>query len=89
MIADNGLREVLARGFPWTVKRVDVGEFFADVNIVGGINGIDIRKDGAMEATFFVNSDKELQQALLHNKQLIGSRMIFGKWIDWSSKVAK
>lgn len=77
---DNGLREVLARGFPWTVKRVDVGEFFADVKIVGGIDGIQIRKDGAMEATFFVDSDEELQKALAHNKSLIDTRMIYGMW---------
>lgn len=78
--SDNGLREVLARGFPWTVKRVDVGDFFADVNIIGGVEGIDIRKDGAMEAVFFVDSDDQLQRALLHNKQLIGSRMIYGMY---------
>lgn len=39
MITDNGLREVLARGFPWSVKRVDVDEFFADVKIIGGVDG--------------------------------------------------
>lgn len=76
--SDNGLREVLARGFPWNVKRVDVGEFFSDINIVGGIDAIDIRKDGAMEATFFVDSDEELQKALSHNKQFVDSRMIYG-----------
>lgn len=60
------------------MKHVNVGEFFADVNNIGGIGGIDIRRDCAMEATFFVDSDEELHQALLHNKQLIGSRMING-----------
>lgn len=76
--SDNGLREVLARGFPWNIKRMDVGEFFSDINIIGGIDGIQIKKYGAMEATFFVDSDDELQKALLHNKQLIDSRMIYG-----------
>lgn len=68
----------MARGFPWTVKRADVGEFFDDIKIVGGIDGIDIKKNRAMEATFFVDSVEELKKALAHNKQHIGTRMIYG-----------
>lgn len=76
--SNNGLYEVMARGFPWNVKRSDVGAFFSDMKILGEIDGIHIRKNGAMEATFFVDSFEEMQKALEHDKQSFGTRIIHG-----------
>lgn len=72
---------ILARGFPWQVKPEDVTTFFRNVNIVGGVNGIHIRKNVAMEATFFVNSKEDLNKALSHDKLKVDSRTIHGMHI--------
>lgn len=76
--SNDGLYEVMARGFVWNVKRSDVGEFFSNVKILGGIDGIDIRKNGAMEATFFVESVEEVQKAIALDQRFIGNRKIYG-----------
>lgn len=52
----NGVGVILAMGFPWTVTKADVSAFFADVNIIGGNYGIQIRQNGAMEAIFLMHS---------------------------------
>ncbi|XP_055315788.1 G-rich sequence factor 1-like [Sitodiplosis mosellana] len=73
---DDGVYRILARGFPWQVKPEDVSAFFQNVIIVGGRNGIHIKKNGAMEATFFVSSKEFLNKALAHDKQQYDSRTI-------------
>lgn len=76
--ASYSLFEVMARGFHWNVKRSDIGGFFSDIKIIGGIGGIQITKNVAMEATFFVDSLKEMKKALAHDKECIDSRVIHG-----------
>ena len=78
---DGGVYRILARGFPWQVKPEDVGRFFQNVSIVGGISGIHIKRNGAMEATFFVTSKDGLHKALAHDKRQIDSRTIHGNFL--------
>lgn len=71
--------EIMARGLPWRVRRADILSFFQGINIVGGANGIDIKRIyGAMGATFAVNSNVDLCEALARNKHKIYSRTIYG-----------
>lgn len=74
----NDLGIILAVGFPWKVSKANVSNFFSDVNIIGGNDGIQIRKNGAMEAMFFVQSKEDVQKALAHDKRSDGSRFIRG-----------
>lgn len=74
---------ILARGFPWQVKREDVDRFFQNVSIVGGVNGINLKKNVAMEATFFVASKDGLRKALAHDKRQIDSRTIHGNFFSF------
>lgn len=68
-----------ARGLPWEVRLADILSFFQGINIVGGANGIEIKRIyGAMEATFAVNSNIDLCEALARNKHKIGYRKING-----------
>lgn len=71
---------MLARGFPWSITHSDVEAFFRDVNILGGKNGIVIRRNVAMEALFAVDTTEDLQKALAHDKQSVNSRSIHGKY---------
>lgn len=84
--SNDGLYEVMARGFVWNVRRSDVGDFFSNVKILGGVEGIVIRKNGAMEATFFVDSVEEAQKALSYNQRCIGTRKIYGMLQIWYLK---
>lgn len=68
---------IIARGWKWTVSKADVAGFFADIEIIGGIDSIELRKYHAMEAIFTVRS-RDMRKALARNKLSIGSRMIFG-----------
>lgn len=72
---------ILARGFPWHVRPEHVTTFFQNVSIVGGISGIHISKNVAMEATFFVNSKEDLNKALSRDKFRFDSRSIHGMHI--------
>lgn len=75
----NDLGAILAVGFPWKVSKTDVSAFFAGVKIIGGNDGIQIRKNGAMEAVFFVQSKGDIQKALAYNNNRCdGSRTIHG-----------
>lgn len=72
---------VCVRGIPWKTKPTDVTSFFEGVNIIGGVNGINIQRKvdrGALEATFFVNSREELKKALSYNRKCFDSRKIHG-----------
>lgn len=74
----NDLGAILAVGFAWKVTKADIIAFFADVDIIGGNDGIQIRKNGAMEAVFFVYTKVDVQNALAHDKRSDGSRRIHG-----------
>lgn len=78
---EGSVYRILARGFPWQVRPENVIAFFKNVYIVGGVNGIHIRKNVAMEATFFVNSKEDLNKALSHDKLQVDSRTIHGMHI--------
>lgn len=69
---------IMAKGFPWKVTKADVLAFFSDVSIIGEEDGIQIRKNGPMEVIFFVESKKDLRNALAHNRRPNGSRTIHG-----------
>lgn len=73
------LHTILARGFPWDVKPCDVGVFFQNIRILGGIAGITITKNGAMEARFAVCSSDDMLKALARDGRQINSRTIYGK----------
>lgn len=73
----NDLRLILAVGFQWKVSKADVAGFFAGVNIIGGNNGIQLKRNRAMEAMFVVRSG-DIGKALAYNKRSIGSRTIYG-----------
>lgn len=75
---NNSFHAILARGFPWNVKVTDVKSFFNNVNIVGGVGGIQIKKNIAMEATFFVHSNEDVQKAMTFNNKKMNSRAIRG-----------
>lgn len=79
---------IMARGFPWNVKPADVCTFFQNIRIVGGINGIQIRRNVAMEAEFSVLSIEDVRKALARDKDRIDSRTIHGlyKILLWSVK---
>lgn len=68
----------MARGFPWNVKQTDVAMFFHNVHILGGSCGITIKKNLAMEATFYVQSMDDVRKALAHDKDRIDFRVIHG-----------
>lgn len=69
---------VIARGFQWKVTKQNVMDFFKGIQIFNGENGIDIVKNGAMEAHVELASKADLKKALaLHNK-LFESRSITG-----------
>lgn len=79
MSPDTGLHEILARGFPWRVTQSDVQAFFANVKMFGGYDGIKIRRNVAMEATFYVDSKNEVHKAMSRDKKQFDSRIIHGK----------
>lgn len=60
----NSLHVIMARGFPWKISQADVGTFFQNIQIIGGNSGIHLRKNGAMEAFFCVESKKGVEDAL-------------------------
>lgn len=74
----NVIGVILARGFPWIASKADVANFFSDINILGGNDAIKLEKRGAMEATFCVQSKKDIRKALAHNNRSDGSRIIHG-----------
>lgn len=76
----NDLPMILASGLPWNISKADVAIFFSDVNIVGGIDGIEIKRrnvNGPNEAKFSVRP-KDMRKALARNNLLFGSRTIYG-----------
>lgn len=70
---------VIARGFPWAVRKKDVMEFFKGVDILNGEHGIKIVKNNAMEAHIELTTAKERDHAISRNKRMFGSRTIYGK----------
>lgn len=71
----------MASGLPWKTSKTDVAKFFANIEIIGGSDGIEIKRkyvDGPNEAKFFVRA-KDIRVALAHNKLSLGSRTIHGK----------
>lgn len=70
---------ILARGYAWSVTKEAVREFFRNVNIVNGEEGISLYKNGAMETRFDVASNADMKKALAQNGERMGTRIIAGK----------
>lgn len=70
---------VLARGYNWSVTKEAIREFFFDVNIVNGEEGISLYKNGAMETRFDVASNADMNKALAQNGKRLGNRIISGE----------
>lgn len=70
---------VLARGFQWKVSKKDVVEFFAGVKILNGEKGVNIIKNGAMEAYVELPSKSERKKALALSNKKVDSRTVYGK----------
>lgn len=70
---------VLGRGYAWSVTKKAIREFFGDINIVNGEDGIQLYKSGAMETQFDVASNDDLIKALALNGKRMGSRIIGGE----------
>lgn len=73
---------VIARGFPWATSKGDIKKFFKGVRIINGEQGIQIVKNGAIEANFLVNNEDEVQKALVFNGQKFESKTIYGNAIN-------
>lgn len=70
---------VVARGFHWKVTKMDVITFFKDIKIVDDEDGINIIKNGAMEAHVVLGSKADRKKALAQHNKLYESRTITGK----------
>lgn len=70
---------VLARGFPWKVTKKDVFDFFAGVKILHGEKGVNIIKNGAMEAYVELPTKAERKKALALSNKKVDSRVVYGK----------
>lgn len=74
---------IVTRGFPWATSKSDIKKFFKGVRIINGEQGIQMVKNGAIEANFMVNNEDEVQKALAFNGQKFESKTIYGNaWID-------
>lgn len=70
---------VLARGFQWKVSKKDVLDFFAGVKVLNGEQGVNIIKNGAMEAYVELPSKAERKKALALTTRKVDSRIVYGK----------
>lgn len=70
---------VLARGFQWKVTKKDVLDFFEGVKVLNGEKGINIIKNGAMEAYVELPSKAERKKALALTTRKVDSRIVYGE----------
>lgn len=71
---------VLARGFQWKVSKNDVIAFFGGIKILNGEKGINIIKNGAMEAYVELPNKAERRKAIALNNKKMDSRAIYGEF---------
>lgn len=69
-------------GFPWRTSKNDIRKFFKGVRIINGEHGIQMAKNGSMEASFMVTNEDEVRKALALNGQKFESRPIYGNAIQ-------
>lgn len=70
---------MLARGFQWKVSKKEVIDFFAGIKILNGEKGINIIKNGAMEAYVELPNKAERRKALALNNTKMDTRTIYGR----------
>ena len=79
-MAGEGRIIVKARGLPWSATSDEVMEFFSEVNIVGGDEGVHFGKNRegrpSGEAFIEVESEEDVQKALEKHKCNMGKRYI-------------
>lgn len=72
------------RGLPWVVTKREIINFFSDVNISNGINGIhfaiDKAKNQCNQAFIQLQSEKDVSRALTYNCTKMGIVVIRGKF---------
>lgn len=74
------LNRVVAQGFPWTVGKAEILEFFKGIQVLNGEDGIRIEKNVAVDAFIDVATAVDHDNALSRNGRIFDSQVILGKW---------
>lgn len=82
-LASRARYSIVTRGFPWATSKGDIKKFFKGVRIINGEQGIQMVKNGAIEANFMVTSEDEVQKALAFNGQKFESKTIYGNAMNF------
>lgn len=82
----DSIHVVEVRGLPWIATKSEILNFFSDVNVYNGPNGIHFKiekgKNQCNQAYLRLQSDKDIQQALTYNCTKMGAVVIRGRKLD-------
>lgn len=85
-LEEKRVNRVMAHGFPWTVEKSDILEFFKGIKIMGGDKGVRIEKNITVEAYVDVATAVDHDNALSRNGRVFESQIILGRLMKFEEK---